>query len=158
MIPHSAIDVVRPVFTDPKGLRDLLVRDATLESWTALLRWLTTAGWRQAFWIDGHEAPAPTTAAQVFAVREDDRTPILSIEINGAFANCHFWNEREIELDVRSRDFQTDERLSELVEFALGLSRGLGEQVMLTEDNTHDSVLVVFRPDRSVEPGYVRPG
>ena len=102
-----AINVLRPAFADPRGLRDMIIVGVDAADWGRLLAWVAEGGWVATYRVDDDDAPLPATFAEAFLARSGgDHTAVLSIDVAGATVNCHFWSDWEIELDIASRDFQ----------------------------------------------------
>jgi hypothetical protein len=119
-----------------------------------MLSWLARQEeWPTTYRVDDDEAPLPVTFDEAFLARAGgDHTALLSIDLAGAAVNCHFWSDWEIELDIAAREFQTDDRLEALVEFARAAASAVGRPIYLTEDNERDWVFAMVRPDGHVEP------
>jgi hypothetical protein len=70
----------------------------------------------------------------------------LSIPVAGAYVNCHFFCEEQIEMDFRPEDYRTFERWSGLCEFFRGIVYAVGKPGIITHENAENDVIERFEP------------
>ncbi|WP_431261066.1 hypothetical protein ACQ86G_13725 [Roseateles chitinivorans] len=133
--------VPRDLWTQDGSLRDVLIREATLPDWAALL----DLARRHAFdyQVDGVAMALPS-AERIFASR--DVSHLLRIRIGQADLNCLFYLHDEIELDIDPRQVVELETHQALLGFLADLATATGKTVDITEENAPEFVLLRFDP------------
>jgi hypothetical protein len=138
------------------SLRDLYVPDASMDLWHQLFTFLQRRSYRLSLYVDGTISELPGDVREVFALR-DKATPLLSVEVEGVTLNCHFFVEKEIELDFDPRQIAGVSQANAILKFMLDLGRFLDKEVRMTEENAPDCVIFRFNV-ATQEIEYVSPG
>ena len=67
-----------------------------------------------------------------------EQTKVLSIWLGGVQLNCHFFAEREIELDLDPRQITSEESFNALRQFMEPLADALQHPILLTPENLNE--------------------
>lgn len=125
------------------SLRDVYVLDTGPDDWERLLKELPRSEWTYTFTRDGEPAALPQTFAEA---RSQDGHAILSIDKNGFWLNCHFFDDTEIECDFGAEKIESPEMFKKLNEFLSWMAELLNKDVIITPENTRDHVLMRITP------------
>ena len=97
------------------------------------------------FCLDGESSPLPDTYLEAMT-RGRDAAANLSIPVGDGVVNCHFFDDTELELDIRPSDYQTEESWDALSSFLQGLADNLKREVIMTAENTQERVHIRYQP------------
>ncbi len=132
------------------SLRDIYVQSVTIEDWERFLNFVRSGGFSLRYFRDQGVAPLPSSAAQI--LRDRSCTHNLVINLGKVEICCHFFAEDEIELDIDPREVTSDISKDRVLDFMARLGANLGRDVILTEENSPESVWFRY----SSENGVVR--
>ena len=71
---------------------------------------------------------------------------LLRVKFGAATANCHFFVESEIELDLDPREIQSANSHNEVLSFLEGLAAAIGKPVVVTPENGQSTPFLSFDP------------
>lgn len=129
-----------PSLWEPDGsLRDVYLGGIDVEGWSKFIRYAST--YRLTYTADGEKADFPGVP-EVFRLR--DRSHCLSIWVGAATANCHFFLEDEIELDLDPREVLGPNEHNALLGFIEGAALALGVTATLTPEGAQNSPFMAF--------------
>ena len=127
------------------SLRDVYVLATTDRELGAFLDYIRPMIADGDFRLDGEASPLPKTYFEVM-MRGQDETTTLSIPVGDGAVNCHFFDNRELELDFSPNDYQTEESWEALSSFLQGLADAMQHEVLVTAENTQDCLLIRYEP------------
>jgi hypothetical protein len=145
MIPD---DILRGLWREEDGsLVDIVALDTDVVAWDRALAFVSE--WPDAtYTVDGMASAVP--------VKLDEFRPPgglspgrLSLSIQGCIINGHYFDEDEIEFDIRPREVSSDEIARKVLAFAEGLAKAIDRPVHLTPESTHDRPMITFDPSTS---------
>lgn len=134
----------REAFHRDGSLRDIYVRNVTIEHWKTFLEFIRSSGFSYRYARDGALAELPTTAAQILG--DSSATHNLAIDLGGVTACCHFFAEDEIELDIDPQEVSSPVTEQNVLKFMALLGAQLDRDVILTEENRRDDVWFRYSP------------
>ncbi|MFC4323231.1 hypothetical protein [Litchfieldia salsa] len=141
-------DVLNEVFYVDGSLRDIYVFNVSLSDWQKLFDWIRLSPWEVIFYKDGQVTLYKgTDVAKFFEEKESNGIHLMSININGVLVNCHFFSESEIEFDIDPKQVNSMSDANIVFEFMKKLSKMLGKESILTEENTPEYPLVTSESD-----------
>jgi hypothetical protein len=127
------------------SLRDIIVSDTKIDDWEAMYEELTVRGFDMVFEC-GDSHALPQNLGELLSVRrQDDPCPRLSVIVGAIKFNCFFFSEDEIEFDLHPRDVSSEDAFLKVVDFMRTIGRRLAKDVILTDENAHDCVLIRYR-------------
>ena len=133
-------------FISSGGLWDIYVFDTRIEDWERFYRFVL-ATYRHGYFLDQQEAPAPSTAAESFAINEQVSL-LLKIWLPGEIQiNCFFLTPDEIELDALAADTRTEMGFCAVVEFMQAVGHHLQKPVALTVESWPESPVLLYSPE-----------
>jgi hypothetical protein len=127
------------------SLRDIYVRSATLEDWSAVYCVLKKSP-EVEFRFDGEAAALPEDIGDLFAARAK-KTPMLSVKIGSVTAVFHFFTEEEVECDIDPRDVKSQADLDSVLAFLKEIGDSVGKPVLLTHENAREAEIFRYEPD-----------
>lgn len=110
------------IFYCDGSLRDIYVRNTTFEDWRKLLLWVRAGKYKITYKIGETEASLPSDFDEV-EKRMSEFGQLLSIYVEGAILNCHFFWMEEIEFDLLPNEVDTEEKAEAILEFMKRLGR-----------------------------------
>ena len=126
------------------SLRDIYVQGTTEKEWVALFSFLEQSGYSLSYTKDGREFPVPPHPT---LLGDTSCAHLLAIDIGeGVLVHCHYYVPEEIELDVDPREVNSPESVACLERFFVGLGNALAQDVVLTEENSAEHVLMRYSP------------
>jgi len=131
----------REAFYVDGSLRDIYVRDTTLDDWDLFLGAVSSL--LTATFVDGEPYPLPTQASEIFE-RSAETSFLLKIILGQAKMNCHFFTEEEIELDIDPSEVTSQVEFDAIVDVLSLIGSALGRDVILTDENVPTSIWIVF--------------
>ncbi|MFE3145742.1 hypothetical protein ACFXJ6_03560 [Streptomyces sp. NPDC059218] len=135
-------------FFDPDlmgALPDVVVPDASVEDWQAVLDLVSVSGWT--FQYSEGETVLPVPRAEAVLSRPADaECPELRVwPTAGVLAVFRFWTVEEIDFDVDLRELQGQERLDVFCGFLRVVGRRLGKPVLMdAEGGDHSHPVLGF--------------
>ena len=132
---------VHHIFETDGALRDIIVRGTCVEDWNKLIELSKEFG-NVSLQSDGENACLPTSAVELLA--DKDHAHCMKIDIGGPVANAHFFTPQEIELDLDPREIWSQAMLDTVLKFCCKLSLALGRDVLITEENNSEAVLLTY--------------
>src|ERR1700733_8246444 len=137
-MPHEFKEIADDLRSDG-ALRDFYIHAANRADWNAVLRRVRSNREADCFTVDGESQELPQSFEAIESLRQM-ANPCLSILVDGAFVNCHFFLDEEIEFDFRPEDFRTPGRWSALCGFFQELVDLVGKPGVITHENAEDDV------------------
>jgi hypothetical protein len=132
------------------GLRDFYIRAANRADWNTVLRRMRSNREAAYFTVDGESRELPQQFEVIERLRQE-ASLCWSILVAGAYVNCHFFWDEEIEFDFRPEDFCTPERWSALCAFFQEIVDVVGKSGIITYENGKNDVIDRFEPRTKVE-------
>lgn len=102
------------------------------------------------FSLDGEPSPLPDTYLEGM-IRSRDAAATLSIPVGDGVVNCHFFDNSALELDFRPDDYLVDESWDALSSFLQGVANAMQREVIITAENTQESVHIRYQPKQKTE-------
>ncbi|MFF2963269.1 hypothetical protein ACFVT1_31075 [Streptomyces sp. NPDC057963] len=135
-------------FFDPDlmgSLPDVVVPDASVEDWQAVLDLVSVSGWTFQYSEGETVLPVPR-ADEVLSRAVDAECPELRVwPAAGVLAIFRFWAVEEIDFDVDLRELQGQERLDVFCGFLRVVGRRLGKPVLMdAEGGDHSHPVLGF--------------
>lgn len=127
-------DEYKSAFEWDGSLRDIYVLETTVGDWNKFLNFISTREFEFKYLVGEVETELPLDVAELLA--RNDSGSLLSIDLNGAVANCHFFWDKDIELDLDPREIKSDAQAAIVFNFMARLGYVLGKDVILTGENT----------------------
>lgn len=124
--------------------RDIYVKETALDDWDQFLSVVRETVQYQYF-VGGQLTLLPSVAINIFSVQK--QTKLLSIWIGGVQLNCHFFSEREIELDLDPRQIASEENFNALRQFMEQLADALQRPILLTPENLSKQPIAEYEPE-----------
>ena len=132
-----------PLLWEADGsLRDVYLLQTSLADWEAFLALASTYQCDHSF----HGEPCPVPAAEEIFGALGGSNHLLSISLGGVTANCHFFAEGEIELDIEPREVRGPEEHSRVMRFVEQLSSATGKPALIAPENGADIPFLSFNP------------
>lgn len=128
----------REAFKEDGSLRDIYVKGACVADWERLFKFLVDGEFNLNYTRDAEPANLPSHAAQILKDRSSAHN--LMICIGDLTVNCHFFTEEEIELDLDPHEIRSQIELDLILGFMRDLGTALSKEVILTGENSKDSV------------------
>ena len=125
------------------SLRDLYVLGTSMKDWQDLLDF--AGQFPLQYWFDGEPNERPEIE-QLFSNRNGSH--LLSIKIGKSTANCHFFNEGEIELDLDPKEVVGPNEHDQILQFMEGLAEKIGKPILLTPENGSEVPYLSYEPLR----------
>lgn len=136
---RPTFDQLPVLWEDDGSLRDVLFTDIGPEGWSRFIRFVSLC--RLTYKSDGEEAEFPGVL-EIFNRR--DRSHCLSIRFGEAIANCHFFLEDEIELDLSPREVLGQIEHNAILDFIEQAALAVGANASLMPEGDHKSPFMVF--------------
>ena len=136
------------------SLRDIIVRDTTIDDWESIYEELAVRGFDMIFEC-GDSHALPKNVSELLAVRgKDDQCPRLRVIAGANKFNCFFCSQDEIEFDLDPRDVSSEDEFLRVVDFMRMIGKRLAKDVLLTEESAHGYALIRYRHDQDdIVPG-----
>lgn len=130
---------------------DLVVRGTDLALWQKFLDALRSSRYEFAYLqLDRAsgvrcQSPLPERAEDAFPEHGmADR--LLSVQLAGPLANCHFFTPDEIEFDIDPREIGGQDQFDALVAFLQLMANATGKDAVVTPENMTEVVMFRVRP------------
>jgi hypothetical protein len=117
--------------------RDIYILNTTIEDWDKFINFLRNNGYSA--------AALPDDLSNIFT--DDAIRPLLTINVAGVTLNCHFFTEKEIELDLDPREVTGEDKAKELFNFMGAVGRALQMTVRMTPENLSERPIFEFSPE-----------
>lgn len=85
--------------------------------------------WNIVIYKDGQVTVYEETDVAHFFEEKDNHSILMSINTNGAFINCHFFSEDEIEFDIDPKEVKSKSEANAVFEFMKNLSKILDKDI-----------------------------
>ncbi|WP_088894212.1 hypothetical protein [Leptolyngbya ohadii] len=125
------------------SLRDIYIQRTTLDNWNQFLR-LVRATANYQYYVDSEPEILPAIAADIFLTEKYPK--LLSIWIAEVQLNCHFFSQKEIELDLDPRQITNEETFNQIKQFMEQLAKALGRSTRLTPENLPGFPMLEYNP------------
>jgi hypothetical protein len=130
-------------FESDGSLRDIYVFDTSDSTWNVFFAAIINS-YPHKFFIDGVETSLPSSYSSIKKI-QNDATTMLSINVDGGLlANCHFFSEDQIELDICPSDIASPVDLENLQKFLFWLHNLVKLKVVLTHENSPELEILTF--------------
>jgi hypothetical protein len=126
------------------SLRDIYIRETTLDNWNQFLSVVRETKQYQYF-IDGELTQLPTVAVDIFSKKNHQK--LLLVWVGEAQLNCHFFAEGEIELDLDPRQVMKQENFEAIGQFMEQLAIAIQRSVLLTPENLSEHPIIQYEPE-----------
>lgn len=127
------------------SLRDIYVFETDLEDWRKMATFVGR-NYQFTFCGEWREATFPPEIAVLFPRNDESALTMLAIDVTGVRVNCHFFDAREIELDLDPADVRDPSALNGIFTFMKGLARSVEKDVLLTPENMREIAIFRCRP------------
>lgn len=129
------------------ALLDILVPQATSETWKRALAFLTKESDFHAFFIDGAAFVGPFPSSFEEATQFKDQSSVLAAFHFGRLVlNCHFYSIESELLDANPREIPTESAYLHLVGICKALANHIEKPVHLCGEGIPDQPIAVFDP------------
>ena len=129
--PH----VNTPQFTDlpllwerDGSLRDIYVLQTSRADWEVFIAFV--AAYPHTHAVDGEQCPI-LGAAQIFDGPSSSSSHLLSISLGGVKANCHFFGESQLELDIEPGEVRSAGEHARVMRFVEELAMAVGRPALI---------------------------
>jgi predicted RNA-binding protein Jag len=138
------------VYCEDGSLLDIYVLHTSAEDWRKWIE-LVNGKYKVSFY-NGQTGQTTDKidfeAVQAHWTRKTDFTNGAIITIGNFTVNCHFFGADEIENDVCPREIQSPDNHHQLMEYLTNISNQLDKKVILTTENSQESVLIKVEGER----------
>lgn len=124
---------------------DIYILNTDRADWNRFLRSLLNSKYPIAFWIDGEIAKPITTIQEALNIG-NYANPLMHIDVFRVHVACHFFTDKEIELDIDPREVNSQQDLDRVVDFMMFLGNCLQKKVILTPENSPHLIIIEFDP------------
>jgi hypothetical protein len=134
------------IFEQNGSFRDIYIQDVSLDDWARMidflnehypLRYAINSMYKESDQIDKEYA-----LNYLIDNTREKESKSVTIEITGVNINCHFFLPDQIEFDVDPREIKSIDDYDKVEEFMISVSRMLGKQVTLTDENEIELPLI----------------
>jgi hypothetical protein len=114
---------------DEGAVRDIVIRDATVQEWQRVVTAIRRAGWAVDYREDAEPAPMPDDVRAVFAAT-GSRACRWRIQVGQRlWINCHFFDPAEIEFTFDPREVTNQQEMDSLCVFMRTVGRAVEKPV-----------------------------
>lgn len=145
-------ELKKRIYFEDGSLRDVYVLGTNvkdLTKWTELVN--------EKYNVEFYDARIDTTTDRISfkAIEEtwmeDNRELVTAtIKIGPININCHFYDHSEIENDIDPREFKSQAEHDNLIKYLKDVSCLLDKEVIVTDENTKNSILIRVRGDELI--------
>jgi len=138
-------ELQKRIYFEDGSWRDIYVLNATTKDWE---KWvdLVNKKYRVEFWdakTDLKTDKIDFTIVKEYWDSNGDREIVsATIKLGSININCHFFDDSEIENDIDPIEIRSQEDHEKLVDYLNDISVALDKEVIVTDENTKDSVLM----------------
>ena len=132
-------------FETDETLRDIYVRDTTVDDWRIVLRRILDGAYHAGLERAGVAVPLPENIESLF---EEDHRHLLQVSINRVALSCHFFTPTEIEFSF-SPEGITEAALKDLLAFMIDIGDAAKKPVMMTPENCPESPIFTYEPNQN---------
>lgn len=133
------------IFYRDGSLRDLYVLKTTVEDWERLLAFVRT-GYRTYSYSNADGKTELPAAKVIFPEGEREGLHLMTVDLDGCTANCHFFWTGDIEFDLLPNEVTAAERAAAVFAWMRDLGQELDRPIRLTPENTEEYVLAAYDP------------
>ena len=127
---------IKNEFDSDGSLRDIYVYDASPSLWNELITKISNSKYKLEFTHGDQPLELPTTYAEIKLLQEDEPTTLFIWLADEIQANCHFFIDDEIEIDISPYDINSENDYLKVVDFLKWLSKSLTCNVALTHEGS----------------------
>lgn len=125
-------------------LRDIIAENTNPEIWNIFIKKLQKSSYRLEFTHGDSTKNIPESYEQIKKLQNTDPTTLF-IWLNETIqANCHFFIDSEIEIDVSPHDITNEQNFLTLAAFLKWLSKAVCTRVSLTHEASPDLEILSF--------------
>lgn len=138
-------DLKKRIYFEDGSLRDIYVLGTTTTDWE---KWadLVNRKYRVEFWDAKTDLRTDKidfeTVKEYWASNGQREVVTATINLQLITVKCHFFDDSEIENDIDPREFRTVDDHTKLIQYLNDISVTLDKDVIVTEENAQDSVLI----------------
>jgi hypothetical protein len=138
---QPAYDEVSGLWEIEGSLRDVYIFQTGISDWKRFLEF--SSHFNCTYTFDGAKSALPEVES-IFLNR--DGSHLLRVSLGTVTANCHFFVDSEIELDLEPREIQCQKAHGEVLSFMEGLASAIGKPALLTPENGEHIPYLSFEP------------
>jgi len=147
MVKYLTPQQFNKIFFIDGSLRDIYVFNVSLNDWQSFLE---SSHWNITLYKDGDKAELRQLGiVELFKVKKYHQI-LLQIEFKGVQINCFLPSEDEMEFDIKPGEIKTPLKANLVIEFMMLLSKTIGKEIILTEENTPESALIIVNNDKTL--------
>ena len=138
-------DLKKDIYFEGGSLRDLYVLDTNVTDWE---KWVEMVNRRYIveFWdakTDSKANKIDFEIVQEYLDSNGQREVVTAtINLDSLTIKCYFFDDSEIENDIDPREFKTVDDHVKLIQYINDISVSLDKEVIVTDENTKDLVLI----------------
>ena len=134
---------IKSEFEVDGSLRDIYIYNVDAELWDIFINLVKRSQYKVGFTYNGdEEIDIPESYASIVKLQESGST-ILNIFLAPSFqVNCHFFLEKELELDIHPKDVASEDSFILLFDFLSWLSSSLQREVLLCHENSPEKEIM----------------
>ncbi|MGE5397575.1 MAG: hypothetical protein ACM3MK_08610 [Chitinophagales bacterium] len=138
---------LKEVFYIDGSLRDIYIKNTTIDDWQKALNLLCAKANKLEFYQDGVlMIDNKYKALDIFKIREQEIAVLMVIRIGSVNIHCHFFDEQEIEFDIDPKEVIEWSQFELIISFIRELAEVLGKEVILTPENMPEIPLLLAKP------------
>ncbi|HEY3402939.1 MAG TPA: hypothetical protein VGK59_06110, partial [Ohtaekwangia sp.] len=138
-------DLKKRIYFEDGSLRDIYVLGTTTMDWE---KWadLVNKKYRVEFWDAKTDLRTDkidfATVKEYWESNGQREVVTATINLDSIVVKCYFFDDSEIENDIDPREFRTLDDHIKLIQYLNDISVALDKDVIVTDENTQDSVLI----------------
>ncbi|MEO8516650.1 MAG: hypothetical protein ABI426_07900 [Flavobacterium sp.] len=134
------------IFESDGTLRDLYVKDVTIEDWKSFVDFLNENFNVRFGPVDERRRKIDKDFVVDYLTNqnEDSESQTISIILEDLLINCFLFSQTEIELDIEPSEIKSSFELDELIDFMKSISTHLKKPIILTGENQIEFPLVTI--------------
>ncbi|VEP13718.1 conserved hypothetical protein [Hyella patelloides LEGE 07179] len=140
---------VKDNFIDDGSLRDIYFYPSDILTWQKFLDSISSSSFESIYYRD-HEITEFTWNAENALKQRQKASPLLQLSKDRITFNCHFFTEDEIEIDISPKEIKGEKEFNIVLEFMEYFGSILGTQVVLTEENSKDLIILSKKENEAV--------
>jgi hypothetical protein len=135
------------IYFEDGSLRDILILDFSIEDWK---KWVDLVNSR--YIVEFYNGQTQLTTNHIdFEVIKDfwtgntDLVNSATIYLNNIIVKCYFFDDLEFENDIQPKEFKCEDDHLKLMKYLKDISQAVNKEVILTEENSKDSILIEIK-------------
>jgi hypothetical protein len=138
-------ELKKRIYFEDGSLRDIYVLDISIAHWE---KWvdMVNGKYRVEFWDAKTDSRTDkidfATVKEYWDSNGQREVVIATISLGSITIKCHFFDDSEIENDIDPREFKSEDDHIKLICYLNDISVSLDKEVIVTDENTTDSVLI----------------